>query len=595
MPRLDEYFLTELKNRNPIEETVSRYLTLKRAGRNLKGLCPFHNEKSPSFTLYPENGSFYCFGCGVGGDVISFTMRMENLDYMEAVRLLADRSGLTLPEAGVDDSQHRQRQRILEINRETARFFHAYLTSPQGKVGYEYIRGRQITDATIRRFGLGYAPDSWDTLYRHLRSKGYSDAELVDSGVCIAGKEGRRPYDRFRNRMVFPLIDLRGNVLAFSCRRIDPNDKGGKYINTNDTPVYKKSNNVFALNLAKKSGEKRLILCEGSMDVVMLHQAGFPTAVAAWGTALTREQARLMRNYADEIILTLDSDEAGQKATDRAIGILSAEGLDVKVVQIPDGKDPDEFIKNCGKDGHERFQALLEGAGSDTEYRLYKAMKGSDPNTNEGRAAGLQNAAEVLGSLPSAIERDVYAGRLAEQYGVSKEAILAEAKRTYERNARKRRQEEERQVTARPATDRINPLSVSNPRAANAEEGLLGVLLRNPDFLAKVREEISPDEFVTDFHRGIYERLLSRWEEGRGIDTTLLGGELSPEELSRLVHIQVRGSERANTLEECRLCISVIKEEKQRISPADSEQMSDEELRAYVQRLRDQKARGTKQ
>lgn len=593
--RLDEYFLTELKNRNPIEETVNRYVSVKRAGRNPKALCPFHNEKTPSFTLYPENGSFYCFGCGVGGDVISFTMRMENLDYMEAVRLLAERSGMTMPEVGVDDSQTKLRRRIYEINREAARFFHSYLMSPQGKVGYEYMKGRQITDATIRRFGLGYAPDSWDKLTNHLRSKGYHNDELLAAGVASAAREGNRVFDRFRNRMVFPLIDLRGNVIAFSCRKIDPEDKGGKYVNTSDTPVYKKSHNIFALNLAKKSGENRLILCEGSMDVVMLHQAGFHNAVAAWGTALTAEQARLLHNYTQEIILTLDADEAGQKATDRAIKLLSDEGLDVKVVQIPNGKDPDEFIKSHGKDGAVRFRALLDGAGSDTEYRLYKATRHQNHNTNEGRTAALQSAAAVLGTLTSPIEREVYAGKLAEQYHVSKDAILAEAKRTYDKQQKQRREQQERQITAKPNTDPVNPQRPANTRAANAEEGLIGVLLRNPDFIAAVRKELAPEEFVTDFNRKIYEVLVQRQQEGRGIDVTLFGGEFTPEELSRIVHIQVRGSERANTMDECRTCISIIKEEKQKISPADSEQMTDEDLRRYMQTLREQKTRGINQ
>ncbi|MBQ9106514.1 MAG: DNA primase [Clostridia bacterium] len=586
---LDEYFLSELKNRNPIEEVVGRYVALRRRGRNIIGLCPFHTEKTPSFTLYPENGSFYCFGCGVGGDAIRFVMKAENLEYMEAVRLLAERSGLEMPDNGYDDTQRRTRLKILEINRESARFFNRLLSMPEGKTGLDYIHSRQINDNTVRRFGLGYAPAGWDTLTKHLLAKGFTPSELTAAGVSITGKDGKRVYDRFRNRMVFPLIDLRGNVIAFSCRKIDPEDKMGKYINTNDTLVYKKSRNVFALNLAKNSGADSLILCEGSMDVVMLHQAGFPNAVAAWGTALTSDQARLMHAYTEKIVLTLDADEAGQKATERAIKLLSDEGLDVRVVQIPNGKDPDEFIKSCGKDGRDRFRALIEGAGSDTEYRLFKAMDGININTDEGRTAFLRNAAAVLGSLQSPIERDVYAGKLASKFSVSKDAILNEAKRVYDSKQAERRKKEMREAVAPPSTDRVNSQRRANERAANAEEGLIAVLLRNPDFLRWIGDELPPEQFSTDFNRKIYTLLLNRYAEGLSTDISLLGDGLTPEEIGRIVQIQVRESGRANTPEECRGCARVIKEEKQKIPASKAEEMSDEELRDYMQRLREQK------
>ncbi|MBQ8533740.1 MAG: DNA primase [Clostridia bacterium] len=584
---LPDDFLYELKTRNPIDETVSRYISLKKRGKNLIGLCPFHGEKTPSFTLYPENGSFYCFGCGKGGDVISFTMAIENLDYMESVKLLADRAGIRLPEQGYDDSAHRLRKTIYEINREAARFFNSYLNSPEGKIGYEYIKGRRITDATIKRFGLGYAPAEWDKLTKRLRSLGFNYEDMVTAGVTLKTKSGSF-VDRFRNRMVFPLVDLRGNVLAFSCRKIDPEDYGGKYVNTNDTPVYKKSHNVFALNLAKNSGEDYFILCEGSMDVVMLQQAGFKNAVAAWGTAFTPEQAHLLKKYTDKIVLTLDADEAGQKATDRAISILNAEGMDVKVIRIPNGKDPDEFIKHYGKDGYDRFKALIEGAGNDVEYRLFKAMQNKDLTTAEGKAEFLSKAAEVLAQLSSPIERDIYASKLSEMYEVSKDAIMREINRGVRSASKERNQKQVRKLTEMPTVDRINPERTKNTRAANAEEGLLAVLIKNPDLIPFANQHLSTDSFITSFNRRVYEVISELHADNRPIDLVLLGTVFNSEELGRIVSVTVREDARANSKEECLTCINVIKEENSK-SSLNGEETDDGDLAEYFKKLAEQK------
>lgn len=583
MAVLPDDFLYELKARNPIDETVSRYVSLKKRGKNQIGLCPFHGEKTPSFTLYPENGSFYCFGCGKGGDVISFTMAIENLDYMESVKLLADRAGLRLPQQGYDDSAHRLRKTLYDINKESARFFNSYLNSPEGKTGYDYIKGRRITDATIKRFGLGYAPKEWDKLTKRLRSLGYNYEDMVTAGVTVKTKSGSF-VDRFRNRMVFPLIDLRGNVLAFSCRKIDSEDYGGKYVNTNDTPVYKKSHNVFALNLAKNSSEDYFILCEGSMDVVMLQQAGFKNAVAAWGTAFTPEQARLLKKYTGKIVLTLDADEAGQKATDRAIGILNAEGMDVKVVRIPDGKDPDEFIKQHGKDGYDRFKALIEGAGNDVEYQLYKAMQNKDVNTDEGKANFLTEAAAVLARLDSSIERDIYASKLSQMYQVSKDAIMREIGRKVKAISKERIQKQNKKLTEIPTVDRINPERTKSLRAANAEEGLLAVLIKNPDLIPYVNDSLKSTDFITSFNKKVYEVITQLHSDNRPIDLTILGTFFNSEELARIVSITVREDTRANTKEECRTCIDVIKDElgKNRMNAAE---VDDAELADYFKQL----------
>ncbi|MBR4889149.1 MAG: DNA primase, partial [Clostridia bacterium] len=312
---LPDSFLQELKARSDITDVISGYVTLKRRGRNHVGLCPFHNEKSPSFNIYPENGSFYCFGCGVGGDVITFIRRIENLDYMEAVRFLAQRAGLTVPENSVDDSMAQLRRRVLEVNRETARFFHTTLMSPEGKPGLDYFTRRGLSPATIRHFGLGYAPESRFALVNHLRSKGFTKDEMVQANVAFLSRNGN-PVDRFTARAMFPIIDLRGNVVAFG-GRILTNEKP-KYINTSDTPVYHKSSGLFAMNFAKNENSDTLILAEGYMDVIALHQAGFRTAIASLGTALTGEQARIIARYAKEAVICYDSDEAGQKAASRA-------------------------------------------------------------------------------------------------------------------------------------------------------------------------------------------------------------------------------------------------------------------------------------
>ena len=351
--KISERFIQELLEKVDIEQVVSPYVNLKRRGKTLVGLCPFHNEKTPSFTVYPESHSFYCFGCGAGGDVISFVRRMENLDYVEAVKSVAQLAGVSMPEDGYDDSLSKQRMRLLGANREAARFFNACLFEPENRHALDYFLNRGLTVNTIRRFGLGYAPDDWRRLINHLREKGYTEQELVLANLARrSDKNGKANYyDNFRNRVMFPIIDLRGNVIAFGGRVMD--DSKPKYINTSDTPVYKKSNGVFALNFAKNANDNKLILVEGYMDVIALHQAGFTNAVACLGTAFTSEQANLLSRYADEIMICYDNDGAGKQATERALAVLGKTGLKLRVVQMTGGKDADEIIRKHGKEVHE--------------------------------------------------------------------------------------------------------------------------------------------------------------------------------------------------------------------------------------------------
>lgn len=371
--RLSDSFLEQLRANTDIESVISPYVNLRRRGKNLVGLCPFHNEKTPSFTVYPENGSFYCFGCGVGGDVITFVRRMENLDYMEAVKQLADRVGMALPEDGYDDTLAKKRTAVLAANRAAAKFFHSQLFTDRGRHALNYFLDRGLTMKTIRHFGLGFAPDDWRALKNHLNEQGFDDILLESANLLRrSDKSGKVSYyDNFRNRVMFPIIDPRGNVIAFGGRVLD--DSKPKYINTSDTLVYKKSNGVFALNFAKNGNDGKLIIAEGYMDVIALHQAGFTNAVACLGTALTKEQANLLSRYADEIILSYDADEAGQKATARALGIFGTTGMEIKVLRLTGGKDPDEIIK---KYGAQRFRDIINGAANDTEYRLLRARQG---------------------------------------------------------------------------------------------------------------------------------------------------------------------------------------------------------------------------
>lgn len=503
-------FLRELEERSRIEEIAGNYVRLRRAGRNLVGLCPFHSEKTPSFNVYPGNNSYYCFGCHKGGGVINFVMDAERLDFLDAVKWLAQRAGMRMPEEGVDDSLSKLRMRILEINRESGRFFYKTLVSPEGRAGLEYLRGRGLDPGTIKRFGLGYAPESGFGLTDHLRKLGYTKDELTQSDMVRVSQRGRL-YDRYRGRVMFPIFDLRGNVAAFGGRILT--DEKPKYINTADTPVYHKSSGLFAMNLAKNSGSRQLILAEGYMDVIALHRAGFTNAIASLGTSLTEEQARIIKRYADEAVICYDSDEAGQRATQRAIPILKAAGLRVKVVTVPGGKDPDEFMRNYGKDGPARFRQLLEKGGTDVEYRLQKLRDQFDLDTDEGRLRYLSEAArDVIAKLSDPMEQDVYAGRLSEETGVDKGRILETAGRL---SRREHRREEKRLERRQMEVDPGGPAGKDDRggasiRAQVAQRGLIAYLFRHQDAAGEFQRRCPPEKFITPEYRRVYAAILGR-------------------------------------------------------------------------------------
>ena len=580
-------FLRELGERSRIEDIAPSYVNLRRRGKNLVGLCPFHNEKTPSFCVYPENNSFYCFGCNKGGDIISFIMGVENLDFAEAVKFLAQRAGMALPEEGADLSMSRLRTRILEINRESGRFFFGVLSTPEGKPGLDYLKRRGLDPKTIRHFGLGYAPDSGFALVNHLKKLGFSQEELLQSDMVRRSQKGNL-YDRYRGRVMFPIFDLRGNVVAFGGRILT--DEKPKYLNTSDTPVYHKSSGLFAMNFAKDSGSRQLILAEGYMDVIALHRAGFTNAIASLGTSLTEEQARVIRRYADEAVICYDSDEAGRRATQRAIPILKNAGLLVRVITVPGGKDPDEFFRADSQDGPLRFKKLIQESGNDTEYRLSVTRDKYDLSTEDGKKRYLQEAVvQVLAPIRDSIERDVYAGKLAEETGVGKESILASARRAAAIQGKQRKKEElkaQGEVVA--ARTVANPDKKRHMRAALAEEGILCYLFRHQDKIRLLEERLPPEKWVTPWGRRVYALLLGKTNHGE-ITLSDLAGELSPEELSELTRVLAERREVPPTWEDVEEYCRIIQDEGGFSDPEKIREASHDDLKRYLEELKRRK------
>ncbi len=528
---LPDSFLEELRYRSDIETVVGGYLQLKRKGKNLTGLCPFHSEKTPSFTVYPESQSFYCFGCGAGGDVITFVRRIENLDYMETIRLLAQRAGVSLPEDSMDDRTARQKTRILEINRETARFFHDQLHKPRGEGGLKYLHERGLTDRTIRKFGLGWVPSGWQNLTDHLISKGYSRDDIVAAAVAVNGKRGL--YDMFRERVMFPIIDLRGSVIGFGGRIMG--DGGPKYLNSPDTMVFKKSRNLFALNFAKASKRKQLILCEGYMDVIALHQAGFDNAVATLGTSLTEEQARIISQYATEVVIAYDSDSAGQTAATRAINIFSATGLRVRILTLNGAKDPDEYIK---KFGSARFEMLLEGSSDATEYNIGRIRQRHDTQTSQGKVAFLREVVTLLCELKNPLELEVYAAKISSEIGVNKQALILEVEQTAKRRRENSRRKEDRELRAfvpnpQAAGKRHDPERHQKLTSSVSQEKLLALLLHHPDCYKEVRQRLGAEHF-SEKYRHIFEVICQKFEQEAAVNFTTMSQQLEPSEIDLL-------------------------------------------------------------
>lgn len=583
-----EGFIQELKMRNDITDVISSYVTLKKRGRNMVGLCPFHGEKTPSFNIYTETDSFYCFGCGAAGDVISFIMKIDNLDYVEAVKYLAQRAGMDMPEDGYDDSLSRLRKRVYEANREAARFYYNTLVSEKGRAGLDYFRSRMLADSTIRHFGLGFADDNWSSLCEHLKAKGFKDNELVAANLAVRRRSGKGIYDRFTNRVMFPIIDLRGNVIAFGGRIMT--DQKPKYLNTSDTPVFKKSENLFSLNNAKNSGSRTLILCEGYMDVIAVNQAGFQNAVATLGTALTNEQALLMKRYADEVIICYDADEAGQKATARAIPLLRNAGLNIRVLNIPNGKDPDEFIKSHGADGPAAFRDIIEKSGNDVEYRLLKLKKQYNTETSEGRVGYLNAASQLISTISGDIERDVYTSQICKEFEVDKEAFKRQVESNIRRKSRDDSKKELRKIRADLGGrgDKFNTEHQKKPRSSSAEEALVVYLVKNPDSADYISKKLNPDNFQNSLMRRYYEYFSERIKNGFDPLNNITADFTEDERnhFYKMYHERQMINETKAALDEY---INIIIYESQKPQGKDYAEMSDEDMLNRLNKIREKK------
>ena len=578
-------YIEELTRRTDIVELVGSYVQLKRKGRLYGGLCPFHSEKSPSFYVYPDTQSFYCFGCGAGGDAITFAKKINSIDYPEAVKMLAARAGM--PEPQEDDKTGRMRSRILSMNKEAARFFHACLNSTveEARQARAYWRRRGLDDKTIVRFGLGYAPNDGQALYQFLRDKGYNQQELDASGLFKRSPSGRI-YCLFWKRVMTPIFDLRGNIIAFGGRVLD--DSKPKYVNSPETLVYHKSDTVFALQIAKRSASRRFVLCEGYMDVISMQQAGIDTAVCACGTALTPDQVRLISEYADEVILSYDSDEAGQKATLRSLELFRNSPVKVGVLQIPGAKDPDEYIK---KYGAERFKALLDGVGNALDFRLGRLRSQYDLSQDAQRLEYVKQAVDLLAERSSPTEQEVYAGRLAEETNISKAAIMTQLGTAVKKAGSKRRREHDRQVLRSGEMDQIKVSYTAGGSQAlgivSAQQRLLAAILREPQYLDLVKDQLTAEQFIQPQQKELYEAMLRCREQGVEISLTALHAFAGEEALNELSHLAAQYSDVNCTPDDIRLYLDRIARGMPVASKAAG--MTNEELSSYFQSMREKK------
>jgi DNA primase len=572
-------FIDELIARNPIEDVVGQHVTLKRSGANLFGLCPFHGEKTASFSVNPTKGIYYCFGCHKGGGAINFQMEIEGLSYPDAVRALAKRVGMEVPEDEQYQSRYRQQERLWALMKEAARFFHAQLYTPAGEQCLEYTCKRGLSKAIITNFGIGFAPNSWNALVDAMRKKGYTDQELRDAD--LVGEKNGRIYDRFRNRLMFPIIDVRGNVIGFGGRVLD--DSKPKYLNTSETLIFNKRKNLFGMNLAKKTKQEYMILVEGNIDVVTLHQYGFDNAVASLGTSLTEEHAALLSRYTEQIVLTYDGDEAGQRATKRAIPMLEKVGIRVKVLNMRDAKDPDEFLH---KFGPEAFRQLLEESSNRVEYQLSAIRAKYDLNADDQKVRYIHEAAELISTLGSAVQREVYGGRVADSAKISYDAMKLEISKAFKRRMamERKRQEKIDLAPVQALQPKTRTIRHDNVKSSVAEEGIIAQALRDPALLDQT-EGLSPDDFSVPLLGKVYAQLQQRYSQGLEVSVSVLT-DLTPEETSHIASVSQRQQGPVNETA-FRDCIRTVRGARQASSIT-----SDDDLRAFQNKLKERK--GTK-
>ena len=576
---LPESFLNELKFRSDIESTIGTYVTLKRKGRNLTGLCPFHSEKTPSFTVYPENQSFYCFGCGAGGDAISFIKRVENLDYIEAVRSLASRVGMELPENTMDDTTHKLRMKIQEMNRIAAKYFHNTLMSSKGDIARSYLANRGMTLNMVKKFGIGYAQNDWQALTDHLQAKGYTMDEISSAALGGKGKNGGM-YDLFRHRVMFPIIDIRGGIIGFGGRLLDGD--GPKYLNSSDTLVFKKSRNLFAMNFAKSSKRKELILAEGYMDVVSIFQGGFDNAVATLGTSLTEEQARVVASYTDQVVIAYDSDGAGQSATKRAVGILEKTGVKIKILSMAGAKDPDEFIKKFGAD---RFENLLTDSKSALDFEINKLYIAHDTETSDGKVNFMQGFTNLMADTKNPIERDVYMSKVCNELNINRQAVTLQVESMIKKRNYSFRKREAKDLKT---FVNVNPMTKAdfglqkNPTLAVAEQRIIAYLMKHPNDYIRVVTQVDSSQFVSPIDMYIYNILAQRLQDSLSIDMMSVCSVLEDDHVNRLAQINSSISGQNICAEEVDDYIKAIKKQSQEKKPEEIGKLEDADLEKYL-------------
>ena len=575
-----ESFIDELVARNPIEDVVGQYVALKRSGANLFGLCPFHGEKTASFSVAPDKGIYYCFGCHKGGGAINFMMELEGLSYPDAVRSLAKRAGMEVPEDEQYQSRYRAQERLWALHKDAARFFHSQLYAPVGQAALNYALGRGMSKGILTTFGVGYAPDSWDAMTKAMEAKGYTRQELIDSGLVTVSQKNGNIFDRFRDRLMFPIIDVRGNVIGFGGRTLKNDKDIAKYLNSPETIIFNKRKNLFGLNLAKKTKENSLILVEGNIDVVALHQYGFDNAVASLGTSLTDEQAALMTRYVEQVILLYDSDQAGQNATARAIPILEKAGLRVKVLHVQDAKDPDEFLKKFGPD---RFRLLMEESANRVEYQLNTIRKKYDLTIDDQKIRYVQESAELISTLDSSIKREVYGGRVAEAAGISPDAMKLEVSKAFKRRlAREKKKQEKIDLEPMKALQpKERSIRYDNMKSALAEESVISQAMHDPALLDTCGG-LTPEQFSVPLFGRVFAQLQKR--HGRGMEVSLgVLEELTPEETAHLAGICQRREGPVNETA-FRDCVKIILAENQSRGI-----QSDDDLLALRNKLKESK------
>ena len=536
--------IEEIRYRNDIEDVIGTYVTLKRAGSNRNGLCPFHGEKTPSFTVFPNTKSFYCFGCGAGGDVVTFIQKIENLDYRDALEFLAKRAGVQIPQDSRNDYPEKgvSRKRVYEMNLEAAKFFRSCLFD--ANIGTECMRylteKRKLSGAVIKHFGLGFAPDDFGMLTRHMKAKGFTDEELYTAFLCGKSQKTGRPFDLFRNRMVIPVIDVTGNVVAFSARSLNPDEKSKKYINTSDTPAFKKSRILFGMNFAKNHCAEQMILCEGAMDAMAIQAAGFENAVATLGTAITEEHARLLARYTKRVIINYDSDEAGQRAAYKAMRLLDEVGLEVKVLKLTGAKDADEYVHTYGA---EAFRKLLGESRTAFDFKMENVLALHDVATPTGKINAAKELVAIIAQTASSVEREIYITAAAARLGISTEVLGNDVKRYRTKMAREYKQKESRelQMSARNFGDRVNPDAAKNPAAAAAEEAVLGLVMLYPEHRRAVCDggvELTAEHFFTALGKRAFEKICEMEKSEQGFEFSALGEHFTPDEMGRFIRLQ---------------------------------------------------------